>query len=64
MISLPAEFAARADRGGDWGHWLKALPRLMAEIAVEWKLEPYGHPMTGETAIVVPVVTAAGSGPW
>jgi len=44
----------------DWALWIQGLPRLMAAIAVEWTLEPCGPPMTGETAIVVPVVTAAG----
>ena len=59
MISLPAAFVGRADRGPEWARWLQALPRLMADVLAEWQLEPDGEPMTGETAVVVPVVTAS-----
>ena len=60
MISLPAAFVGRADRSPDWARWLGALPRMMAEVVAEWRLDPDGEPMMGETAIVVPVVTASG----
>ena len=60
MISLPAAFVGRADRSPEWARWLQALPRLMADVVAEWQLEPDGEPMTGETAVVVPVVTASG----
>jgi len=32
----------------------------MADVIAQWKLEPDGLPMTGGTAVVVPVVTASG----
>jgi streptomycin 6-kinase len=60
VISLPAAFVGRADRSATWAGWLRALPRLMADVTAQWQLEPDGEPMTGETAVVVPVVTASG----
>jgi streptomycin 6-kinase len=60
MITLPEEFAARARRNDEWARWLAALPRLVEDILAEWQLDRDGPVLTGETAIVLPVLTASG----
>jgi streptomycin 6-kinase len=59
-IALPQEVLAFADRGPTWAEWVRRLPRLTATILDEWELAVDGEPMSGWTALVVPVVTDAG----
>ena len=60
MITLPEEFAARARRDESWSQWLAALPRLVGDVLAEWQLVHDGPVLTGQTAIVLPVLTAGG----
>jgi streptomycin 6-kinase len=60
VITLPAEFVARARRNGAWARWLAVLPRLVEDIVAEWRLDRDGPMLTGQTAIVLPVLTAGG----
>jgi len=59
-IALPPEVLGFADRGPSWAEWVRRLPRLTAAILDEWELAVDGEPMSGWTALVVPVVTDAG----
>ena len=59
-IALPPEVLGFADRGPAWAEWVRRLPRLTAAILDEWELAVDGDPMSGWTALVVPVVTDAG----
>ncbi len=59
-IALPPEVLEFADRGPAWAEWVRRLPRLTAAILDEWELAVDGDPMSGWTALVVPVVTDAG----
>jgi streptomycin 6-kinase len=43
-----------------WPAWIDALPRLVRDIVDEWELTYDGAPMSGYTALVVPVRTAHG----
>ena len=58
-VELPSAFLAYADRGPDWADWLSGVPRLSAQLLAEWELERDGPALHGETAIVLPVLTAA-----
>ena len=60
MSTLPEEFAARARRNDQWARWLAALPRLVDDVLAEWRLGRDGPVLTGQTAIVLPVLTASG----
>jgi streptomycin 6-kinase len=59
-VALPPEVLGFADRGPAWAEWVRRLPRLTAAILDEWELAVDGDPMSGWTALVVPVVTEAG----
>ncbi len=59
-IALPPEVLEFADRGPAWAEWVRRLPRLTAAILDEWELAVDGEPMSGWTALVVPVVNDAG----
>lgn len=59
-VQLPAELLGRAQRSPSWASWLDRLPRLIADIAREWRLTLEGSVLTGETAAVLPVTTEAG----
>ena len=59
-ITLPPEVLEFADRGPAWAEWVRRLPRLTGAILDEWELTVDGDPMSGWTALVVPVVTEAG----
>ncbi len=59
-ITLPPEVLEFADRGPAWADWVRRLPRLSSTILDEWELTVDGDPMSGWTALVVPVVTEAG----
>jgi streptomycin 6-kinase len=59
-IALPPGVLAFADRGRPWAEWVRRLPRLVAGLLDEWELVPDGDPMSGWTAMVVPVTTATG----
>ncbi|MGZ4445177.1 MAG: aminoglycoside phosphotransferase family protein [Nocardioides sp.] len=43
--------------GPDWGAWLDALPRLVADLLEEWELAVDGEAMHGHCSLVVPVRT-------
>jgi streptomycin 6-kinase len=49
-----------AERGPAWAEWVRRLPRLVAGILDEWELAVDGDPVSGYTALVVPVTTATG----
>lgn len=59
-VVLPADVLEFADRGPAWAEWVRRLPRLVAGIVDEWELTTAGEPMSGWTALVLPVTTAAG----
>lgn len=44
-----------AEGGPDGATWLRTLPALLEEVLQEWSLTPAGEPMSGWTAVVVPV---------
>lgn len=48
----------RAEPG--WDGWLAGLPRLAATLVEEWRLRYDGPPVSGQTALVLPVRTASG----
>jgi streptomycin 6-kinase len=60
VVTLPPEFLAFADRSESWATWLQDLPRLMRGVLAEWSLTPDGRLRSGQTAVVLPVRTAAG----
>ena len=51
-----------ADGGPTGQAWLATVPGLLANALDTWRLVPDGPPMTGWTAIVVPVRRGGGSG--
>jgi streptomycin 6-kinase len=59
-IALPPGVLAFAERGPAWAEWVRRRPRLAATIIDEWELEPDGEPLSGWTALVVPVTAAGG----
>ena len=59
-FALPPEVVGFADRGPAWAEWVRRLPRLTSTLLDEWRLAVDGDPMSGWTALVVPVVTEAG----
>lgn len=59
MALIPDSFGARPDRGPTWEPWLDTLPRLVRDLLEEWTLTPDGASMHGNTALVMPVLTAA-----
>lgn len=60
VVSIPAEFLARAASQAHWSDWMAGLPRLLSELLEEWALRPDGATMSGYCAVVVPVRTADG----
>jgi len=59
-VPLPADWTRRvaaypADGGPTGQAWLATVPGLLANALDAWRLVPDGPPMTGWTAIVVPV---------
>jgi len=59
-LDLPPAFRTPAGRDPSWGPWLDRLPRLVADVCGDWQLVVDGDPATGQTALVLPVRTAAG----
>jgi len=59
-VALPPEVLEFTSRGPAWAEWVRRLPRLTDAILDEWDLTVDGDPMSGWTALVVPVVTDAG----
>lgn len=60
MIALPAAVREFAGRGPEWAAWVDGLPKLVASIVDEWELVVDGEPMSGWTALVLPVRTRDG----
>lgn len=60
MADIPAGLLAFASRGPAWADWLDGLPRLLREVLGEWELVVDGRSVHGNTALVVPVLTADG----
>jgi streptomycin 6-kinase len=61
-VTLPVPEGVRiiATRDPVTAQWARRLPRLAADIVEEWGLVADGEPMTGFSAVVLPVVTADG----
>jgi streptomycin 6-kinase len=57
---LPAGFLAYAARGPEWAAFVDRLPGLVRDLLDEWQLTGDGDATHGETALVLPVRTAAG----
>ena len=57
---IPAELGRRAAQGPDWADWLQRLPRLVGDLAQEWRLSADGEAMTGSWSLVLPVRTDTG----
>jgi streptomycin 6-kinase len=65
-VTLPPEWAQRISglpgEGGPTGaDWVRRLPGMIEDLLQEWRLQPTGDPLTGWTAIVVPVQRHDGS---
>lgn len=59
---IPAAFAARMASGTPQAAaWAGELPGLVADVLRRWHLEPEGDPLTGYTALVLPVRDADGA---
>jgi len=59
-MRLPDGVLGMVDRGPDWAAWVDGLPSLVRGLYDDWELRPDGWMMHGYTALVVPVITAAG----
>jgi len=59
-VALPPDVLGFAERGPAWAEWVRRLPRLVAGILDEWELAVDGDPVSGYTALVVPVTTPTG----
>lgn len=60
-VEVPPRVLEFAERGPEWDLWVRRLPRLAASILDEWDLTPDGDPMSGWTALVLPVRTDDGT---
>lgn len=60
MIRVPVGVLEFAGRGPAWAAWVDRLPKLAAELLEEWELVSDGDPMSGWTALVLPVRTRDG----
>jgi streptomycin 6-kinase len=60
-FAVPPQVLEFAKRGPEWESWVRRLPRLVAGILDEWDLTPDGDPMSGWTALVLPVRTDGGT---
>ena len=60
-FEVPAALLESAARGPGWDAWVRRLPRLVASVLEEWDLTPDGDPMSGWTALVLPVRTDDGT---
>lgn len=60
-FAVPPQVLEFAARGPAWESWVRRLPRLVASILDEWGLTPDGAPMSGWTALVLPVRTDGGT---
>jgi streptomycin 6-kinase len=59
-LVLPAGVLEFAGRGPEWATWVDGLPKLVAALLDEWELATDGEPMSGWTALVLPVRTRDG----
>jgi streptomycin 6-kinase len=60
-LVLPPFVLGFADRGPAWADWVERLPRLVGVVLTEWELTADGDPMSGWTALVLPVLDRAGT---
>jgi streptomycin 6-kinase len=60
VIQVPVSVLEFAGRGPDWAAWVDLLPKLAATLLEEWELVADGDPMSGWTALVLPVRTRDG----
>ncbi|MBO0842923.1 MAG: aminoglycoside resistance protein [Nocardioides sp.] len=58
MSLVPPSLIEYAARGPEWADWLDALPSTVRDLLAEWELTPDGEAMHGNTALVLPVLTA------
>jgi streptomycin 6-kinase len=54
-FAIPPGLAQQVELGPTWADWLARLPRLVRDVADEWRLTFDGAPMHGFTSVVVPV---------
>lgn len=59
-VSIPRAWADRGAGSPTWQPWIDALPSLVERTFKRWHLTPDGAPLTGYTALVVPVLDADG----
>jgi streptomycin 6-kinase len=61
-IVLPDGLDEQRELGPDWGRWLDAVPRLLADLLDAWELTRDGSDLWhGFCSLVVPVVTTDGT---
>ena len=60
-ITVPPRVLEFASRGPEWDAWVRRLPQLAASLLQEWDLDLDGDPMSGWTALVLPVRTRDGT---
>jgi streptomycin 6-kinase len=60
-VSVPPQVLEFATRGPEWADWVDGLPGLAASVVDDWDLALDGEPMSGWTALVVPVRTDDGT---
>jgi len=60
-VSVPPQVLEFAARGPEWADWVHRLPRLAASVVDDWDLALDGEPMSGWTALVIPVRTDDGT---
>jgi streptomycin 6-kinase len=57
-VAIPEPFRRFAALSPSWAAWLERLPRLVSDVLADWELRVDGEPATGQTSLVVPVITA------
>lgn len=57
---LPAALRERPGCTPAWLNWIARLPALVDDVCDRWSLTPAGEPLTGYTALVLPVLDADG----
>lgn len=61
IVSVPPQVLEFATRGPEWADWVHGLRRLAASVVDDWDLALDGEPMSGWTALVIPVRTHDGT---
>jgi streptomycin 6-kinase len=59
-VEIPPAFRELVAGRPAWRGWFDSVPRLLADLLLEWQLTPDGRSRSGECAVVVPVRTADG----